>query len=226
MPLIIVKLVFSLNGLEILVAGTVANQNPSFQINDTKLYVLVVTLSTQENIKLLKQLESGFKRTINWNKYLAKTTSQAENKYLDFLIYPSFQGVNRLFVLSFEDDDDRESHEQYYLPNVEIKDYNVVMDERNFIDKPIKNDLKTYDNIRKIATGQGDDYTTGCLLDYPYFKKYYKFIAIDLRKQNKKLDAAPKDPNLDRAEDSTMFFIIEEVKETVLNFSKGTGKVL
>ena len=161
MPLIIVKLVFSLNGLEILVAGTVANQNPSFQINDTKLYVLVVTLSTQENIKLLKQLESGFKRTINWNKYLAKTTSQAENKYLDFLIYPSFQGVNRLFVLSFEDDDDRESHEQYYLPNVEIKDYNVVIDERNFIDKPIKNDLKTYDNIRKIATGQGDDYTTG-----------------------------------------------------------------
>ena len=161
MPLIIVKLVFSLNGLEILVAGTVANQNPSFQINDTKLYVLVVTLSTQENIKLLKQLESGFKRTINWNKYLAKTTSQAENKYLDFLIYPSFQGVNRLFVLSFEDDDDRESHEQYYLPNVEIKDYNVVMDERNFIDKPIKNDLKAYDNIRKIATGQGDDYTTG-----------------------------------------------------------------
>ena len=66
----------------------------------------------------------------------------------------------------------------------------------------------------------GDDYTTGCLLDYPYFKKYYKFIAIDLRKQNKKLDADPKDPNLDRAEDSTMFFIIEEAKETVLNFSK------
>ena len=161
MPLIFVKLVFSLNGLEILVAGTVANQNPSFQIKDTKLYVLVVTLSTQENIKLLKQLESGFKRTINWNKYLVKTTSQAQNRYLDFLIYPSFQGVNRLFVLSFEDDDDRESHEQYYLPNVEIKDYNVVMDERNFIDKPIKNDLKTYDNIRKIATGQGDDYTTG-----------------------------------------------------------------
>ena len=161
MPLIFVKLVFSLNGLEILVAGTVANQNPSFQIKDTKLYVLVVTLSTQENIKLLKQLESGFKRTINWNKYLAKTTSQAQNGYLDFLIYPSFQGVNRLFVLSFEDYDDRESHEQYYLPNVEIKDYNVVMDERNFIDKPIKNDLKTYDNIRKIATGQGYDYTTG-----------------------------------------------------------------
>ena len=95
----------------ILVAGTVGNQNPIFQINDTKLYVPVVTLSTQENIKLLKQLESGFKRTINWNKYLPKTTNQAQNRYLDFLIHPSFQEVNRL-VLSFQNDDGRESHKQ------------------------------------------------------------------------------------------------------------------
>ena len=101
----------------ILVAGTVGNQNPIFQINDTKLYVPVVTLSTQENIKLLKQLESGFKRTINWNKYLPKTTNQAQNRYLDFLIDPSFQEVNRL-VLSFQNDDGRESHKQYYFPIV------------------------------------------------------------------------------------------------------------
>ena len=58
-------------------------------------------------------------------------------------------------------------------------------DGRNFFDQPIKNDSKPYDNIRKIATGQGEDYTTGCLLDYPYFKKYYKLIAIDLSKQHK-----------------------------------------
>ena len=107
-----------------------------------------------------------------------------------------------------------------------------MIDGRNFFDQPIKNDLKTYDNIRKIATGQGDDYTTGCLLDYPYFKKYYKLIAIDLSKQQK-LDADPKviqqinfTGNLDRAEGATMFFIIEEAKETVLDFSKGTVKVL
>ena len=81
----------------ILVAGTANNQNPSFQINDTKHYVCVVTLSTQENIKLLKQLESCFKRTINWNKYLTKTKNQAQDKFLDFLIDPSFQGVNRPF---------------------------------------------------------------------------------------------------------------------------------
>ena len=86
----------------VIITGTENNQNPSFQINDTKLYVSVVTLLNQENIKLLKQLESGFKRTINWNKYLAKTTNQARNRYLDYLIYSSFQGVNRLFLLSFE----------------------------------------------------------------------------------------------------------------------------
>ena len=72
-----------------------------------------------------------------------------------------------------------------------MKDYNVLIDGRNFSDQPIKNDLKTYDNIKKIATGQGDDYTTECLLDYRYFKKYYKLIAIDLSKQQK-LDADPK----------------------------------
>ena len=216
----------------IIVAETANNQNPGFQINDTKLYVPVVTLSTQENIKLLKQLESGFKRTINWNKYLAKTTNQVQNRYLDFLIDPSFQGVNRLFVLSFKDDDGRQSHKQYYLPTVEIKDYNVMIDGRNFFDQPINNDLKTYDNIRKIVAGQVDDYMVGCLLDYPYFKKYYKLITIDLSKEQK-LDADPKaiqqinfTGNLDRAEGSTMFFIIEEAKETVLDFSKGTVKVL
>ena len=71
-----------------------------------------------------------------------------------------------LFVLSFKDDDGRESYEQYYFPSVKIKDYNVMINWRNFFDRPIRNDLKTYYNIRKIATGQGDDYTIGCLLDY------------------------------------------------------------
>ena len=134
--------------------------------------------------------------------------------------------------MSFKDYDGRESHKQYYLPTVETKDYNVMIDGRNFFDQPIKNDLKTYDNIRKIAAGQGDDYTTGCSLDYPYFQKYFKLISIYLSKQQK-LDADPKaiqqinfTGNLDRAEGATMLFIIEEVKETVLDFSKRTVKVL
>ena len=71
----------------------------------------------------------------------------------------------------------------YYIPKIEIKDSNVIIDGRNFFGQPIKNDSKTYDNIRKIATGQAGDYTTGCLLDYPYFKEYHKLITIDLSKQ-------------------------------------------
>ena len=105
-----------------------------------------------------------------------------------------------------------------------------MIDGRNFFDQKIQNDLKTYSNIRKIATGQGDDYTTRCLLDYPYFKKYYKLIAIDLSKQQK-LDADPKaiqqiTGNLTRAGGARMYLIIEEAKETVLDYSKGKVKAL
>ena len=98
----------------------------------------------------------------------------AQNANLNHLIEPSFQGVNRLFVLAFEDDAQRTSNKRYYIPNVEIKDYNVMIDGKNFFDQPVKNDKVTYENIRKIAIDQGDDYTTGCLLDYTYFKKYCK----------------------------------------------------
>ena len=155
----------------------------TFAITETKLYVPVVTLSTEDNAKLFQQVKSGFKRTINWNKYKSSIKTNAQNRYLNHLLDPSFQGVNRLFVLSFENEDDRTSHSTYYLPKVEIKDYNVMIDGRNFFDQPINSDLKTYENIRKIATGQGDDYTTGCLLDYSYFKEDYRMIAIDLSKQ-------------------------------------------
>ena len=107
------------------------------------------------------------------------------------MINPSFQGVNRLFVLSFENENDRTSHSTYYLLKVEIKDYNVMVDGRNFFDQPINTMSKTYENIGKITTGKGDDHTTGCLLDYPYFKENYKMIAIDLSRQNE-LDADPR----------------------------------
>ena len=110
---------------------------------------------------------------------------------------------------------------RYHLPTVEIKDYNVMIDGRQFLDQTVFYDLRTYDNIRKIATGQGDDYTTGCLLDYHCFEKYYKLIAIDLRKRQK-LNADSKaiqqidfTVNLDGADVATMFSIIEEAKETI-----------
>ena len=125
-----------------------------FAITDTKFYVAVVTLPIQENTKLLQQLKSGFKRVINWNKYLSKPGLLAQNPNLNYLVEPSFQGVNRFFVLAFEDDAQRTSHSEYYLPNVEIKDYNIVINGGNFFDQTIKNNKVIYENIRKIATGQ------------------------------------------------------------------------
>ena len=208
-----------------LIAGTVENPDPKFTITDIKLYVPVVTFSTQDNAKLLRLLESGFKRTINWNKYQSKVTQQTLNRNLDFLIDPSFWGVNRLFVLSLKDRRVWQSYKQVFVSTVEIKDYNVGIDWRNFFDQPVRNDLRTYDNIRKIAIGQGDEHTTGCLIDYPYFKNY-KVIPIDLSKQQN-LDTDRKaiqqinfTGNLDWGGITQMFFIIEEVKETVLDFQK------
>ena len=115
-----------------------------FVITETKLYVPVVTLSTKDNAKLLQQLKCGFKKPISWNKYESSIKTFAQNRYLNYLINPSFQGVNKLFALSFENENDRTSHSTYYLPKLEIKDYNVMFDGRNFFDQPIDSMAKTY----------------------------------------------------------------------------------
>ena len=117
MPLINceVNLILARSSTCVLIATNFPNQNATFAITDTKLYVPVVTLSTQENTKFLQQLKSGFKRIINWNKYLSKPELLAQNPNLNHLVEPSFQGVNRLFVLAFENDDDRTSSDEYYL---------------------------------------------------------------------------------------------------------------
>ena len=128
----------------------------------------------------------GFKKVINWNNYLSNPELLRRNPNLNHLFELSFQRGNRTFVLAFEYDTQRTSQSDYYLPKVEIKNYNVVSNGENFFDQPVKNNRVTYENIRKIATGQGDDYTTGCLLDYPYFKDNYKMIAVDLSKQQAK----------------------------------------
>ena len=107
-----------------------------FQITDTKLYVPVVTLSKENDTKLLEQLKTEFKRTIKWNKYRSQMTVPAQNNNLNYLIDPAFPNVNRLFVLSFARDnagDKRDSFSHYYVPNVEIKDFNVLIDGKNFI---------------------------------------------------------------------------------------------
>ena len=123
MPLINceIELILDLSENCVIIYTNIANQVPLFTVTETNLYVPVVTLSTQDNSKLLPQLRNGFNRTITWNKYLEKPELLAQNANLNHLIEPSFEGVNRLFVLSFEDDAQRVSNKRYYIPNVEIK---------------------------------------------------------------------------------------------------------
>ena len=149
----------------IIVVTNIVDPAIKFSRTDAKLYVTVVTLSIQDNAKLLQQLNSGSKTKIYWNEYQSKISTERPNQYLDYLIDSSFQEVNRPFNLSFENEAQRASYKQYYLLSVEIKDYNVILDEQNLFDQLVRNDLITYDSIRKIATGQEDDCTTCCFLD-------------------------------------------------------------
>ena len=149
MSLITCKIILDLRWSKkcVIVANDIANQEATFSITDTKLYIPVGTLSTQDNEILFEQLKSGFKRTINWNKYQSKISTEISNQYLDYLIDPSFQGINILFVLSFENDAHRTSYKRFFLPTVEIKDYNIMIDGKNFFDPPVTNDLRIYENI-------------------------------------------------------------------------------
>ena len=193
------------------------------------MYVPVVTLSAKNDNELLEQLKSGFKRSIKWNKYMSQMSNQNKNN-LNYLIDPTFSNVNRLFVLSFENEDDRTSYNKYYLLDIEIKDYNVLIDGNAFFELPIKNIEETYEKITQITDHSGY-YTRGNLLDYEYFKEHYKLIAIDLSKQ---IELENKDikqqinfiGNLDRDNGAVMFFIIEKCEETILEFSQNYASIL
>ena len=155
----------------VIVSTAVANQGATFALTDTKLYVPVLALSTQDNVKLLDQLKLGFKRKIKWNKYQSKVTIQEQKQYLDYLIDPRFQGVNKHFVLLFENNAHRTNYNRYFFSTVKIKYYKVMIDRKNLLDQPVKNNIRTNNNIQKIATSQGDDYISGSLLDYVFFQK-------------------------------------------------------
>ena len=199
------------------------------QITDTKLYVPVVTLSTKDDKNFLQQLKTGFKRTIKWNKYSSEMTNQTKNNNLNYLIDPTFTKVNRLLVLSFENQNDRTSFSKYYVPNVQIKDFNVLLDGKRFFGMPIKNGEETYEQI--IEMGRNNDYTTGSLLDYEYFSKHYKLIAIDLSKQIELKNPDLKQQinfigRLERNEGATMFFILEKSEETTFEFTQNAATVV
>ena len=215
-------------------AGTAA----TFAITDTKLHVPVVTLKTEDNVKLSKLLNKGFKRLVYWNKCKVILRDHATNSNIRERLDASFQRVNKLFVLAYAHGDNvtnENSYRSYFLPRLKIKNYTIEIDGRNFYDQSINDVIKQYDEIRKISTGQGDDYTTGCLLDFSYFEKNYRLIAADLSKQ-KALDADSRaiqqiifTGKIKATVANTrviIFYVLEKSKETILEFSKGTTKVL
>ena len=194
-----------------------------FKIKDCKLYVPVVSVSSEEDNKLLDQLKSGFKRTIKWNKYMSQMSNKTKNNNLNYLIDPTFINVDRLFVLYFENDTDRTSYSKSYMPNIEIKDYNIIIDGKPFFEVPIKNKEETYKKIIEIS--KNSNYTIGNLLDYEYFKDHYKLIAIDLSKQSELED---KDLRQERRleQDAAILLIIEKKEETTIEFLQNSATIV
>ena len=155
-------------------------------------------------------------------------TTEAVNNSLNILINPTFTNVNRLFVLSYQNADDRKSFSQFYLPNVMIKDYNVIIDKLTFFDLPIKTEEEAYEKIIDIS--RNNEYTTGNLLDYDNFKKNYKLIAIDLSKQQvlqENEDLIQQINFIGRlTEAANVFIIIEKKENTILEFSQNFANVI
>ena len=176
--------------------------NAVFIISDTKLYVPVVTLSKEDNKDFIEQQNKGFQRSIYWNEYKTKgVTEDADaNNFKYINLDPPFQGVNRLFVMSYNSANNqptRNGRKKYYLPRNDLNKYNVIIEGRNFYDNPIESDIEKYRELKKVMIGKGEDYTTGSLLDYNYF--------------------VPTN--------STIYWVLEKSKETILEFYKGIVKV-
>ena len=233
MPLINCKIKLNLKCEKECVLST-DDGNAIFIINDTKLYVPVVTLSKEDNKDFIEQQNKGFQRSIYWNEY--KTKEINENADVNVFKYinldPSFQGVNRLFVMAYNranGQPTRNGQQKYYLPRTDLEKYNVIIDGRNFYDNPIESDIEKYRELKKVMIGKGEDYTTGSLVGFNYFDKDYKLVAVDLSKQ-KELHADPR--AIQQTEfkymlgtNSTIYWVLEKSKETILEFYKRTVKV-
>ena len=194
----------------------------TLSITDCKLYVPVVTLSKDDEIKLLTNLKSGFKREIIWNKYRSQMTTEAVNNNLNILIDPTFTNVNRLFVLTYQNADDRKSFSQFYLRKVLVKDFNVIIDKLAFFDLPIKTEEEAYEKIMDIS--RNNEYTIVNLLDYDYFKKHYKLIAIDLQENEDLIQQINFIGKIEEA--ANVFIIIEKKENTILEFSQNLANVI
>ena len=182
MPLINCKIKLNLTWKKECVLSTDAGDAVSI-INDTKMYVPVVTLSKEDHKDFIEQKKKGFQRSIYWNEYKTKgeTKDADANNFKYISLDPSFQGVNRLFVMAYnklaaanDNQFNRNTKQVYYLPRNDINKYNVIIDRRNFYDNPIESDIEKYRELKKVMIGKGEDYTTGSLLAYNYFKKHYQ----------------------------------------------------
>ena len=233
MPLISCKIKLNLTWKKECVLSTDAG-DAVFIINDTKMYVPLVTLSKEDNKDFIEQQNKGFQRSTYWNEYKTKETNENADanafKYIN--LDPFFQGVDRLFVMAYNranSQPTRNGQRKYYLPRIDLEKYNVIIDGTNFYDNPIESDIEKYRELKKVMIGKGEDYTTGSLLDFNYFDKHYKLVAVDLSKQ-KELDADPT--AIQQIEfkymlgtNSTIYWVLEKSKETILEFYKGTVKV-
>ena len=231
MPLINCKIKLNLTRKKECVLSTGGGE-VVFIINDTKLYVPVATLSKEDNKDFIEQQNKGFQRSIYWNEYKTKEINEDADvnalKYIN--LDPSFQGVDRLFVMAYNranGQPTRNGRRKYYLPRIDLEKYNFIIDGRNFYDNPIESDIEKYRELKKVMIGKGEDYTTGSLLDFNYFDKHYKLV--DLSKQ-KELDAYPR--AIQQIEfkymlgtNSTIYWVLEKSTETILEFYKGTVNV-
>ena len=197
------------------------------------MYVPVVTLSKENNIDFIEQRDKGFQRSIYWKEYKTKEINEDTDAtvFTDINLDLSFQGVNRLFLMAYNranGQPTRNGRRKYYLPRIDLENY-VIIDGRNFYDNPIEGNIEKYRELIKVTIGKGEDYTTGSLFDFNYFDKHYKLVAVDLSKQ-KELDADPR--AIQQIEfkymlgtNSTIYWVLEKSKETILEFYKGTVKV-
>ena len=152
--------------------------NAKFDITDCKLYVSVVTLSTEYENNLYKKLKGGFSVDVYWDKYRSQLTNQRAG-LINYLIDPTFDNESKLFVLAYENEEDRSSFSKYYTPTREITDYNVLIDQQPFFELPVRSKNETYERIADVCKNL-NGYTTGSLLSYDYFLNHYKLIMVIL----------------------------------------------
>ena len=188
-------------------------------------------MSKEDNKDFIEQQNKEFQKFIYWNEYKTKEQIEDANanatKYIN--LDPSFQGVNRLFIMAYnrlaavnDNQFSKDSQQIFYLPRNDLNKYTVIIDGRNFYDNPIESDIEKYRELKKVMIGKGEDYTTGSLLDYNYFKKHYKLVAVDLSKQ-KELDVDPRAIQQIKFKymlgtNSTIYCVLEKSKETILEF--------